>query len=251
MADRFRADPVVGLGYVNEYVREADPRHHGYRQHHGQSGYPPSQPPVAEHSIADVASILGLPESVVTPDVLAAVTGLLAELDRLRWLDAYSARRLAELEGQAFHDPVAVRMLSRRGFMHGLAAFLRTGDGRGTLVVLHVAGIEALSQADGLAAGDEAIRHVASHLLNDLRASDVVGLLGGGDFAILMAGTELALSRRKIRQVMGLINAPPFTWAGKPHPFAMFAGYHVLAGAEEIGAEAALAAADRARRGFS
>jgi diguanylate cyclase (GGDEF)-like protein len=242
MANQFRTDPVYTVGHVNEYVRDQDSRHSGH-----PLPYPPNEPPKSEHTVADVASILGLPENVITQEVLRLVTGMLAEVDRLRWHDSQHRRRQAYLEGLADRDPV-VSALNRRGFMRELEALLTTGSGDGTLVVLHVTGIEHLRQVHGLAAGDGALRHIGANLVGALRSTDLVGLLGGSDFAVLLAGTDLFTARDKVRQVMERINQQPFQWLVQPHSFAMFSGYHVLLAGEN--AEAALAAADRARRGL-
>ncbi|OAN44698.1 response regulator [Paramagnetospirillum marisnigri] len=243
MANQFRSDPVFSVGHVNEYVRDQDLHHSPH-----QSPYPKYEPPQVEHSVADVASILGLPDSAVTPQVMAAVTRLLSEMDRLRWLDGQYQRRQAFLEGLAERDSV-VATLNRRGLMRALEALLVTGGGDGVLVVLHVAGIEHIRQVEGVAAGDAALRHIAAHLVGSLRGSDLVGLLGGTDFALVLTATDLVSAREKVRDVMARINAQPFVWLAQTHSFAMFAGYHILVAGES--AEAALAAADRARRGIT
>jgi diguanylate cyclase (GGDEF)-like protein len=244
MANEIHTEPVYSVGHVNEYALERDAHSPG---HHQPSPYPRSEPPQVQHSVADVASILGLPDAAVTPAVLKAVTGLLGEADRLRWLDSQTRRRQAFLEGLADHDAV-VPALNRRGFMRELEGLLSTGHGAGTLVLLHVAGIEHLRQVEGLAAGDGALRHVTAHLVGSLRSSDPVGLMGGSDFALLLSGTELAAAREKVRDVMERINQQPFYWQGEVHSFALFSGYHVLQPGEN--AESAIAAADRARRGL-
>ncbi len=243
MANQFHTDPVYSVGHVNEYVRDQDFHHAG----HHQSPYPPNQPPQTEHTVSDVASILGLPEDVVTPEVLRLVTGMLAEVDRLRWLDGQHRRHQAYLEGLADHDPV-VAGLNRRGFMRELEALLITGSGDGTLVVLHINGIEHIRQIHGFVAGDGALRHICANLVGALRSTDLVGLLGSSDFAVLLPGTALGAAREKVREVMERINLQPYQWQGQSHSFAMFAGYHVLQGGED--AESALASADRARRGL-
>lgn len=242
MVNQFRSDPIYSVGHVNEYVREQDLHQSG---HH--SPYPPNEPPATEHSIGDVASILGLPDDLVTPEVMRSVTRLLAEVDRLRWLETQHRRRQAYLEGLSERDAL-VACLNRRGFMRELEAFLSTGGGDGTLVVLHVNGIELIRQVHGLSAGDGALRHIAANLVGSFRSSDLVGLLGVTDFAVLMTATDLHAGREKVREVMERINAQPFMWQGQTYSFAMFSGYHVLAAGES--AEAALAAADRARRGM-
>ncbi len=245
MANQFRSDPVYSVGHANEYARDQGGYHPGHSpQHHP---YPHNEPPQVEHTIADVTSILGLPEGAVTPTVLQAVTGLLGEVDRLRWMDAQHRRRQAYLEGLADRDAV-VPALNRRGFMRELEALLSTGSGSGTLVVLHVNGPEEIRQINGFAAGDGALRHICAHLVGALRTTDQVCLLGGSDFAVLLPGTELGDAREKIRDVMERINRQPYVWLGQTHTFAMFSGYHVLQPGEN--AESALASTDRARRGL-
>lgn len=245
MANTIRSEPVYSVGHVNEYALERDNHPAG---HHHHSPYPQGEPkPEINYGIADVASVLGLPDSAVTPAVLKAVTGLLGEVDRQRWLESQNRRRQAYLEGLVDQDAVAP-CFNRRGFMRELEGLLITGHGSGTLVVLHVAGVEHLRQVQGIAAGEGALRHAAGHLVGSLRASDPVGLLGGSDFAVLLSGTELGAARDKIREVMERINARPFRWGDDNFPFALFAGYHVLQPGED--AESALAAADRARRGL-
>ena len=245
MANQFRSDPVYSVGHVNEYALDRDSHYSGHRPH---PPYPANEPPTTKHTVADVASILGLPDAAVTPAVLKAVTGLLSELDRLRWLDSQHRRRQAFLEGLGDRDAV-VPTLNRRGFLRELEALLSTGHGSGTLVVLHVGGIEHLRQVQGCAAGDGALRHVSAHLVGALRSSDPVGLMGGSDFALLLSGTELDAAREKVREIMERINQQPFYWQGDVLSFALFSGYHVLQPGE--GAEAAVAAADRARRGLA
>lgn len=245
MANQFRSDPVYSIGHVNEYARDRDSHFAGHQPH---SPYPPNEAPVTERSVADVASILGLPDAAVTPAVLKAVTGLLAELDRLRWLDSQHRRRQAYLEGVADRDSVAP-VLNRRGFMRELETLLSIGHGTGTLVLLHVVGIEQLRHAQGCAAGDGALRHVSAHLVGALRSTDPIGLMGGSDFAMLLSGTDLTASREKVREVMERINSQPFYWQGEVFSFALFSGYHVLQAGEN--AESAVATADRARRGLA
>ena len=244
MVNEFRADPVYSVGHVNEYVRDQDSHHGG----HPPSSYPQNQPLPVEHTVSDVTSILGLPEEIVTPEVLRRVTGLLAELDRLRWLDQRHRSRQTYLEGLADHDPV-VAGVNRRGFMRKLEALLTTGGGDGILVVLHINGIEHIRQVHGLAAGDDSLRSIHAHLVEGLRTTDLVGLLGNSDFGILLPGTGLGAARDKVRQVMERINDQPFQWQGQSFCFAMFSGYHILVTGED--AETALAAADGARRGIN
>jgi len=242
MPDKMRADPVLAIGQVNEFAHERDQHPGGYGRHLAY----PAQPPPAERDEGDVASVLGLPVAAVTPAVLSAVTGLLSELDRLRDDHARLVGRLDHLDRLAAHDCV-VPALNRRGLLRAVEAHLGEGEAAGTLAVLHVSGVEALGERLGLACAEAAVRHVAGHLVGTLRATDPLGLVGGSTFAMLLVATGLEDSRLKVRAVMEQVNQSPFTWEGEVVRFALFSGYHPLTAGE--GAEAALDAADRARRG--
>ncbi|SEH30976.1 GGDEF domain-containing protein [Magnetospirillum fulvum] len=248
MANEFRTDPLIPIAPAKGSGHERDSPGFGHAPSSQHSPYPPSEPPRTEHSTNDVASILGLPESVVTPAVMKSITGLLGELDRLRWVDSHYRRRLSYLETLADQDAL-LPISNRRGFIRTLDALLGSGHADGTLVVLHVAGIELIRQQDGIAAGDAALRHICATLIGGLRTTDPRGLLGGSDFALVLVATNLAMARTKVREIMEQINLLPFVWQGQSHSFAMFSGYHVLATGES--AETALVAADAARRGVA
>jgi len=248
MANEFRTDPLIPIAPAKGGGHERDPHGFSHASHPQHSPYPQSEPPRTEHSTTDVASILGLPETVVTPAVMSAITGLLGELDRLRWTDGHQRRRLSYLETLADQD-AALPIPNRRGFMRAVEALLGSGTADGTLVVLHVAGLELIRQQDGIAAGEAALRHICATLVGALRTTDPRGLLGGSDFALVLVSTDLAMARVKVREIMEQINLLPFVWQGTAHSFAMFSGYHILTAGES--AEAALAAADAARRGLA
>jgi len=247
MANEFRTDPLIPIAPAKGGGHERESHGFGHAPSYPpHSPYPPPEPPRTDHSTIDVASILGLPEHLVTPAVMASITGLLHELDRLRWVDAQYRRRLSHLETLADQDEV-VSIPNRRGFMRALEALLGSGVADGTLVVLHVAGIEQIRQQDGMAAGDAALRHICANLVAGLRTTDPRGVLGSSDFALVLVSTGLAMARTKVREMMERINLLPFVWQGRSHSFAMFSGYHILEAGEN--AETAVAAADLARRG--
>jgi GGDEF domain-containing protein len=242
MANDYRTERVAFIGRVNEYAREHESHHR-----HPPGHYRPPEPPPSEHSVTDAASILGLPEGALTPQVMAAVQSLLAEADRLRWHDEHHRRRTAYLEALAERHS-AVPALNRRGFMRELESFLTGTEPHGTLVLLHVGGVERLALVQGLAAGDGALRHVCANLVGALRGSDPLGLVGGSDFAVLLAGSDMADADGKVAEVVSRINGQPFTWLNQPVTLELRTGSHPLGPGEN--AEMALAAADRARRGI-
>lgn len=243
MADDWRTEKVTSPARIGTYARDSDPHRHHF--HH------PYEPPPrkSSHSIADAASILGIPEHLLGPALVDALSGLLAEIDLLRNRNEQHERREASLEQQADRDPV-VPALNRRAFIRELDSFLRGGGDHvtGTLAVLHVGGLERLGLLQGMAAVEGGLRHIAAHVVGTVRRTDVIALLGGNAFAVLMPGADSEDARSKLAEVIDRINSQPFTWLGQAVAFELRPGFHTLTPGE--GGETALAAADRARRGL-
>lgn len=242
MGDGYRTEPLHRSMPINDFAGEHDPsrRHpppHAYANHDQPKGHP---------SAADLASVLGLPAESLSPALLTALVSLLSELDRLRWELGQAERRLDWRERQADRHSI-VPCLSRRAFVRELEFLLLGGDVHGSLAVLQVAGIEALRQIHGMAAGDGALRHCCANILGGLRSTDLVGCLGGSDFAVLLLGAGADEARDKLGEIVGRIKDPAFTWLGQRIPLIPAFGLAVMNG---DGAEQMLAAADRDRRGL-
>ncbi|HLO76313.1 MAG TPA: diguanylate cyclase [Magnetospirillum sp.] len=242
MGTEYRAERVDPAYRVQEYA----PGHDGPpRRHLPPHAYEQPPRPTPHPTAADVASVLGLPASAVTPALLAAVAPLLAEIDRLHWVAEQAEHRAAWLDRHSDRHSV-VPCLSRRAFVRELDSFLTGGDGHGTLALLQVGGIEALRRIHGLAAGEGALRHVAGCVLGAVRATDMVGCLGGSDFAVLLAGTSEEMARAKMEAICDRIVSPPFIWQDGRIALVPACGFHELRAGDS--AEASIAAADLARR---
>ncbi len=113
-----------------------------------------------------------------------------APLHYIAQLQDISERK--ELERQlmqlADHDPLT-GLRNRRLFEHDLRLQVgrckRYGETAG-LMVLDIDGFRAVNRDHGNAVGDEMLRAVARALGRRLRATDLVGRIGGDEFAILM-----------------------------------------------------------------
>lgn len=244
MANEYRTERVEPSLRVQGYASGHESQS---RRHLPSHAYEQAARSAPAPEAADVASVLGLPAEAVTPALLEAVTPLLAEIERLHWLADQAEHRAHWLERQSDRHSV-VPCLTRRAFVRELESFLAGGQAFGSVALVQVAGIEALRQIYGLAAGEGALRHVAAVVVGALRASDMVGCLGGSDFAILMPGTTLDQARTKIEAICARIPDPAFTWLGHRIPLQPAMGLHELTAGDS--AEAAIAAADRARRGL-
>ncbi|OAN60961.1 GGDEF domain-containing protein [Magnetospirillum moscoviense] len=242
MADEYRTERVFRLTAINEFAREHEP----YRRHLPPGAYVSTEPK-PKPDAADISSVLGLPAEQVTPELLEALVPLLSELEHLRVNADHFSRREQWMERQADRHSV-VPCLNRRAFIREVEAFLASGDAHGIIGTLQVAGVEALRQLHGLAAGEGALRHIAANILGSLRGSDLVACIGGSDFAILLAGSDDNQARAKLADIVIRIKSPPYTWLGQAIPLTPAFGLAVLSRGE--GAEQALAAADRNRRGL-
>ncbi len=242
MSDDYRTERVRPTNMIQALGRDFP---EGQRRHLPPHAYEaPGQK--LPHNPDDAASVLGLPADQLSSQVLQALLPLLSELERLRWKERQNDRRQAWLENQADRHSV-VPCLTRRAFMRETDVFL-SGGGHGVVALIQVAGIEALRQLHGLAAGEGALRHICATIIGALRNTDIVGCLGGSDFALLMPGSDDVNARTKLDEILNHMGDPPFQWLGQRIPLQPACGLHVLQAGE--GAEQAVAAADRNRRGI-
>ncbi|MGY3031278.1 GGDEF domain-containing protein [Bradyrhizobium sp. USDA 4354] len=90
-------------------------------------------------------------------------------------------RRVAELEAAADTD-FLLEIPNRRGFERELAraiAYMKRYRASGALIVLDVDRLKPINDSFGHAAGDEVLKAIVATLTRQVRASDVVGRLGG------------------------------------------------------------------------
>ncbi len=134
---------------------------------------------------------------------------LRAEVGRLAAELARAEARIAELEARADIDPL-LEVLNRRGFERELnrsLAFVRRYGGEAALLFIDLDGFKAVNDARGHAAGDALLKAVARTLADHVRASDVVGRLGGDEFGVLMWNIGEWQARAKARELEAEIAA--------------------------------------------
>jgi diguanylate cyclase (GGDEF)-like protein len=102
----------------------------------------------------------------------------------------------AELEHQAFHDPLTGlpnRALFADRLNHAFAQRARTGLDPSVLF-LDVDNFKAVNDRLGHVAGDQLLCGVAERLVTSVRAGDTVARLGGDEFAVLIEHSQDALA---------------------------------------------------------
>jgi diguanylate cyclase (GGDEF)-like protein len=207
---------------------------------HAVQTAPVARPPL------DVVTIMGVPEAELTPKVRAALDKLLAEVHILREDLDRSRRRIEYLEELADRDPLAP-VLNRRAFVRELTrmiAFAERYGSPGSVVYLDIDGMKQINDSHGHGAGDAALKHVAEVLLRGIRASDIVGRLGGDEFGIILAQADGQASAAKAAVLAKAIESEPISWQETALELKVSYGVFTFAGGE--GVDEALAAADRA-----
>ncbi|HYE44134.1 MAG TPA: GGDEF domain-containing protein [Caulobacter sp.] len=195
-------------------------------------------------SAADKAGFLGLTETDLTPQVQGALKTLLGEIEDLRGEVARLKAQLIEMEGLADHD-VLTPVLNRRAFMRELgriSTFTARYGASASLVYLDLDGFKSVNDRFGHAAGDAALRAVAERLTANVRDSDIVGRMGGDEFAVILVQADLETARAKADSLVRLIEAAPVQCGDWSVPLHISAGVRAI----EPGAdpETALAEAD-------
>ncbi|MFN3521072.1 MAG: GGDEF domain-containing protein [Phenylobacterium sp.] len=171
---------------------------------------------------ADKAAFLGLAETDLTPPVRSAVQTLLTEIDDLRSEVGRLKARLAEVEGLADRDPLTP-LLNRRALVRELGR-IRTFAARygspASLIYFDLDGFKLVNDRFGHAAGDAALKAVAERLSAQVRESDIVGRMGGDEFAVILAQADHAAAEAKGQALARAIEAQPITfgdWSAPLH----------------------------------
>ena len=149
---------------------------------------------------------MGLPQPRVD-DEFPSVTALLAENERLKRELAVARARIGELEARADIDPL-LDILNRRGFERELKRALAHVKRYGTqaaLMFVDLYGFKGINDRYGHGAGDALLKAVARELIGHVRASDIVGRIGGDEFGVIVWRLEEPQAITKARELEGLI----------------------------------------------
>ncbi|TNE37682.1 MAG: GGDEF domain-containing protein [Alphaproteobacteria bacterium] len=177
---------------------------------------------------------------------LALLRELEAKNQELKTELALARQKIEHLEALADED-VLVPVLNRRAFIRALIrmkAYDERYDAPLSLIYLDLNGFKKVNDAYGHAAGDAVLRHVGELLLGQVRRSDLVGRMGGDEFAVILANSTLEFAEAKAAQVADMLAQSTVPHEGLS--LAITTAWGVVQISREEDVEAALHRADEA-----
>ncbi len=181
----------------------------------------------------DKTAFLGLSEADLTPAVQGAVKTLLTEIDDLRGEVARLKVMLTEAEELADRDPLTP-VLNRRAFVRELGriqTFAQRYGSPASLVYFDLDGFKRVNDRFGHAAGDAALQAVAQRLAGSIRESDIVGRMGGDEFAVILVQADEQTAQAKAASLAKGIEDSPIRFGDWSAPL------HISFGVREISPE--------------
>src|SRR4029079_5798345 len=149
---------------------------------------------------------MGLPQPRVD-DEFPSITALLGENERLKRELAVARARIGELEARADADPL-LDILNRPRVERELKRALAHAKRYGTpaaLMFVDLDSFKAVNDRHGHGTGDALLKAVTREITRHVRASDVVGRLGGDEFGVLLWRVDEAQAVTKARELEGLL----------------------------------------------
>ena len=169
-----------------------------------------------------------------------------ATIRRLRTELAAARKHIAELQASANTD-FLLDIPNRRGFERELGravAYIKRYHASAALIVVDVDRLKPINDAFGHAAGDEVLKAIAAVLTRQVRASDMVGRLGGDEFGLLLWNLSETDTRVKAAALEQAIDRLSFVFGGQRVTAGASAGVAILG--PHAQASRALEEADRA-----
>ena len=113
----------------------------------------------------------------------------------------------------ALHDSLT-GAVNRRGFMDRLAQAQQHQPALLSLVMIDIDHFKRINDRHGHAAGDGVLREVAARLRRQMRGADLLGRLGGEEFALLLPATDLAGALAQAELARQALRREPMAIAG-------------------------------------
>jgi len=178
---------------------------------------------VARKSAPHRALTTSTPQPPASSETKATIRRLRAEL-------AQAKARIEALQATAETD-FLLDILNRRGFERELnrsIAYIKRYHATAALIVLDVDRLKPVNDAFGHAAGDEVLKAIVKTVSSQVRASDVVGRLGGDELAVLLWNLSETDAKAKAASLEEAIDGLTFVFRGNNVSAGASAGVAIL-----------------------
>jgi diguanylate cyclase (GGDEF)-like protein len=176
------------------------------------------------------------------PEVLR----LMREVEALRLELKAMGRRLSEAQRLADHD-VLTPLLNRRAFVRELQRAIALTRRHGTpacVIYVDLNEFKDVNDAYGHAAGDAVLIAVAERLLAGVREEDIVGRIGGDEFAVLLEHADVRGASARAAALASAVSGAPILSGGRKITVGLTYGVRQIGAVDS--AEQALSEADAA-----
>ena len=210
---------------------------------------PNSVPPSPAHSetrAAEKPAVLGIPPQELTPHVRRALKLLSDQVASLKSDRARLVDQLRRAEALADRDTL-VPVFNRRAFereLNRVISFANRYEVQASLVYFDLDGFKHINDRFGHPAGDAILLAVGETLAANIRESDLVGRVGGDEFAVILAKAGPEDARRKGAELAEAISKTEITYQG--HRLQVGAAYGSYSFEPDDTGEQALSRADEA-----
>lgn len=165
--------------------------------------------PENTNPITSDLNLHGISQAEMTPAIAEALNSLMEEVRVLRSERVRLMEALRNAESLADTDALT-GIYNARAFMREMGRIMSFGQRYeipASLLFFDLNGFKAINDSFGHAAGDAIIKAVATTLANNIRESDIVGRVGGDEFAVLLAKASYEEAYAKSQQLAGALNA--------------------------------------------
>ena len=163
------------------------------------------------HGGADHAQIHGVDVENSDPRMMRLINDLSEDIAHLIRALEGAERRIALLAEDNATDPVS-RLPSRASVMREtghLIALDRQEQGHSTVGLLRLDQVETIRQIDGRQGVDRLNQHVGTILTNALQTGERAGIVGDGEYAVLLTGLSGEGAANRAQILAGaIVNAP-------------------------------------------
>jgi diguanylate cyclase (GGDEF)-like protein len=193
-------------------------------------------PKAAPNAVPKAARPKAAPQKAAPPGLPPADSDK-ATIRRLKRELAQAVRQVEALQASAETD-FLLGVFNRRGFERELdraVAYIKRYQASGALIVLDVDRLKPVNDVFGHAAGDQVLKAIVATLSHQVRASDVIGRLGGDEFGLLLWNLSETDARAKAASLEQAIDQLSFVFGGRTVTAGASAGVATLGAHAEAG----------------